>query len=296
MMDSLLTERLALRPFRQGDAAALFAAFDRDRAYLERWGGRIAATEAEVAAHIDAWATARERGQAFFYAVLLRGQLIGGVQIVVAESGAGDASSWIAEAHAGRGYATEALAALAYAAFLHRHVTRLEVACLAGNVAGLRVAEAIGFSLSTTDDRLVTGVLDERSLVGTPAGAGAVRLLSLQALWAAIESRFGAEVPVGLTPIVAAGEASVLLTARFAPIGSLSALELLHHNATLAVGAICILDGQYALRHVLPLATLDLRQALRAVELMEHEARRLAPAAAAAPMFGGVACFDSFAD
>lgn len=74
--------------------------------------------------------------------------LIGGISLSNVRRGAMQAATvgyWIGTMHAGRGYASQALAAAADYAFASLGLHRLEAACMPANAASLRVLEKQGF-------------------------------------------------------------------------------------------------------------------------------------------------------
>jgi RimJ/RimL family protein N-acetyltransferase len=279
------TPRLLLRTFRAADAGALAA--------LRRTDHQRVSAIGEVEADIDLWGEAFELGHAVVYGVFLDGRLIGDVELTIDEEGhTGDLGYWIAETDAGRGFATEAAAALARVAFRLGLVQRIDVRCTAGHAASIGVAEHLGCHFARRGDDELIGELDERSLVATAAGAQEVRAIDAhgepllagpsatqQATWrtlqAALAGRFGAHLPVEVTAIEAAGSLAVSFAAPIAGEHAFSPSEMLRHNALLGVGAVCLAEGKYMLRHVVPLAGMQVPVVLRQVEMMGNEARRL---------------------
>lgn len=92
-----------------------------------------------------------------------------------------------------------------------------------------------------------------------------------------------------LEPITAFGIPHVLITANVATTQILRAYDALLHNAQLAIGALCVQDGFYLLRVVLPIDGVDLAVIDRSLEFVAHEAARLrtkaTPKAAPAPYY-----------
>ncbi len=75
---------------------------------------------------------------------------------------------------------------------------------------------------------------------------------------------------------VAFGELFVVITSEVAAGDALAATEALHHNATLAIGALVLDDEErYVLRHGILAADLSRPVLDRALELVAHEAARL---------------------
>jgi hypothetical protein len=65
------------------------------------------------------------------------------------------------------------------------------------------------------------------------------------------------------------------ITAAVAPEAQLALHAALVHNATLAAGALCIVDGTYRLRFTSPLSMIEPATLSRLGELVAHEAARL---------------------
>lgn len=76
------------------------------------------------------------------------------------------------------------------------------------------------------------------------------------------------------------GEDAVMVLCDVAPVARLPMEQMLARNMTLGVGAIAILDGGYVVRHLQPLAGLDLSTFERTLTYVAHEAARLRESAA----------------
>jgi RimJ/RimL family protein N-acetyltransferase len=145
----LETERLLLRPFAAGDLDALLAIQSRDDVtrYLY-WDPRTAAEVREVLDRKVRSTAIVAEGDNLSLAAVLResGQLIGDCSLrwVSAEHRQAEIGFIFHPDHHGRGYATEAAAALLALAFenlrVHRVIGRLE----ARNTASARVLERLG--------------------------------------------------------------------------------------------------------------------------------------------------------
>ncbi|MGE0396394.1 MAG: hypothetical protein AB7T06_06720 [Kofleriaceae bacterium] len=72
-----------------------------------------------------------------------------------------------------------------------------------------------------------------------------------------------------------AGVPYVRITADVAREETLSPLDAVRHNMTLAVGALALDRERYVLRAVLPLDVLSLQALDRSLELLAHEAARI---------------------
>jgi hypothetical protein len=71
------------------------------------------------------------------------------------------------------------------------------------------------------------------------------------------------------------GELFVVITAEVDASDTLSPIDALRHNGTMAAGALVLDEDQYVLRHGLPAAELSSTALDRALELVAHEAARL---------------------
>lgn len=78
-----------------------------------------------------------------------------------------------------------------------------------------------------------------------------------------------------IEPVSAFGIPHVLITANVATPQILRAYDALLHNTQLAIGALCIHDGFYLLKVVLPIDGVDLAVIDRSLECIAHEASRL---------------------
>ncbi len=89
-----------------------------------------------------------ELGHAYPFFIFAGGRLVGGATLSNIRRGVAETGTvgyWIGHAHAGRGYATEAVRALAEHAFGALKLHRLEAACLPANIGSRRVLEKAGF-------------------------------------------------------------------------------------------------------------------------------------------------------
>ncbi len=151
---SLDTARLELRRWCADDAVELRALLDANDAHLRPWipfmeqePRSLAATRAwlgEIRAAFDA-------GTAWRYAIrtradAARGGLLVGETMLLARGGVDtvEAGYWLAAAHCGRGYATEATVPLLPLAFDRLARRRVVLKCDVRNVASQRVADRLG--------------------------------------------------------------------------------------------------------------------------------------------------------
>ncbi|WP_432573589.1 GNAT family N-acetyltransferase [Kineococcus sp. SYSU DK005] len=149
-MLELTTERLLLRAFTPGDVEAVHAyAGDPEVCRYTDWGPN---TPAQSQAFIDEVlaASAAEQPDSMTWAVTIAGaeagDVIGACSATVTshEHRRGVMGYVLARAHWGRGYATEAAAAVLGFAREELGLARVEATCRPGNVASQRVLTRIG--------------------------------------------------------------------------------------------------------------------------------------------------------
>ncbi len=143
-MTLLATARLTLRPL-AGTDAAVMAQLLAD--------GRVAAATSDIPhpfglaqarAFLD-WAEAETAlGRLLALAMEDGGQMVGAIGLHL-EDGPATVGYWVAPLLWGRGYASEALAAVLTHGFGPLGLPRIEADCLAGNAASARVLEKAGF-------------------------------------------------------------------------------------------------------------------------------------------------------
>ena len=143
---TLTTHRLVLRPFTVADAPEV------NRLVGDR---RIADTtlniphpydESMAVAWIGTHAEAAERGDSMPLAITAHdGSLVGAIALAISRAHQrAELGYWIGVPHWGRGYATEAAAAMVDYAFRTLGLRRVVAHCLSRNVASARVMEKIG--------------------------------------------------------------------------------------------------------------------------------------------------------
>ena len=145
MFAEIQTARLLLRPLRDTDAEALTAlAGNWD---VARMTARIPHPYPEGLAKrwIAEQAAARESGDAFAFAILLEGRLVGLVGLEHQDGGRFELGYWIGEPWWGQGFATEAAGAAVRFAFEALGADSLEAGWLFDNPASGRVLAKCGF-------------------------------------------------------------------------------------------------------------------------------------------------------
>ena len=145
------TPRLALRPWRADDAEALSEVFAASHAALERWtpwvldGSQPLDTLREK---LQRYADGFSAGVEWRYAMTARddGRIVGGASLHPRIGpGALEIGYWLATPETGRGFATEAAAALTAEAFAIREILRVEIRCDPANAASMRVPERLRY-------------------------------------------------------------------------------------------------------------------------------------------------------
>lgn len=174
----ILTPRLLLRPYTEADAEARRALLDANDAHLRPWipwmrnePMSLRATRALLREHAARFA-AREL---FRYVIELRdsGRMIGetGLYPRIGPD-ALEAGYLVDHRDGGRGYASEAAAAMVRVAFEVERVSRVELHCAPANAASIRVAEKLGFELweiRTGDSEDSAGRLQDMMIWVLPA-------------------------------------------------------------------------------------------------------------------------------
>ena len=154
----ILTPRLCLRCWNPQDAVLLKDAVDASLEHLSPWM-IWAQTETPLQDHIDRLRNVRSQfdlGQDFVYGIFsLEGdQVIGstGLHTRVGNN-AREIGYWIHVDHTGKGYATEAAAALTQVAFKVDGVDRVEIHCDPTNAASAAIPQKLGFIHEATLQR-----------------------------------------------------------------------------------------------------------------------------------------------
>ena len=142
------TERLELRPVTDGDIDRILEY--RNRADVTRW---LLRTEVDPEAFRAAWKAAADDPDDHSVAVVLDGRVIGTVSLTVADGMGQPGMPTGTEAelgyifdpdHGGRGYASEAVAAVVGRSFGSLGVRRITAGCFADNAASVRILEKLG--------------------------------------------------------------------------------------------------------------------------------------------------------
>lgn len=151
----LATARLLLEPVAARHAPGLWAAVEESRDALEQWmSWTPAATAARTREFCLGSEEAWDDGTGYHFAVVVDGRASGVVGLTLGqEPYLGQMGYWIHSAAAGRGYTTEAAAAVVRFGFTEVELRRIELRAGEGNGASRRVAEKLGFHR----DRLLPG-------------------------------------------------------------------------------------------------------------------------------------------
>lgn len=267
------TDRLFLRPIQPSDAEDVARVLRTSRDHLAPWiavpddppPGWIEARVAELA---DAFAA----GTRLLFTVRARdgGALVGCVGLTPEAAGELAISYWLAAEHTGRGYGREAIDALCRWACDARPVVRLHIRCAPDNVRSAQLARAAGFVRTAARG-------DVHVWTATPARlrAWAPLLGACLAAGETVATGDGGALRVDgrleLAVVEVGGEHQIVASADVATAAAFSAADCLRHNATLAIGALCVVDDRLRLRHVCPPGELT----PRGLALLLHEAARL---------------------
>lgn len=148
--NELRSERLVLRPYRAGDAEALFAAVEESRERLRRWLDWVDAFETPdharsyVSGAMHDWTRRREL---FFGVFDGAGRYLGNVGLhnIDWSLRSFEIGYWLRDGAEGRGFAQEAVRRLTRFAFEALAANRVEIRCDPRNVRSRRAAERLGF-------------------------------------------------------------------------------------------------------------------------------------------------------
>jgi RimJ/RimL family protein N-acetyltransferase len=174
--EQLRTERLWLRRWHPGDAAALLPVLEANAAYLLAWIPEHVGSPAplpQLEARLTGFSAAFEDGREWRYGVFSPDQatLIGEVSLFprnatgrrrAVESDRLEIGYWIRADWAGRGYATEAARAMVELSSTIPGMVRVEIRCDPRNLASAAVPRRLGFRLEAGEPEpgLMVWVLD----------------------------------------------------------------------------------------------------------------------------------------
>jgi RimJ/RimL family protein N-acetyltransferase len=150
------TARLLIRCWEPGDAPLLKAAIDSSLAELSQWmpwASSEPSPLASITERIDKFRRAFTEGRDWTYGLLDAGEsrVIGGAGLHPrTEPGRLEIGYWIRSSEAGKGYATEAAAALTARAFSLHGVDAVEIRCDPRNARSAAVPRRLGFRLEAT--------------------------------------------------------------------------------------------------------------------------------------------------
>jgi ribosomal-protein-alanine N-acetyltransferase len=147
------TERLTLREPQHSDFKQWADLRERSAAFLQPWEPTWAADHLTRRSFTNRvyWAQRSIANDSALPLFLIRRQdqtLLGALTLDNIRRGpaqAGTTGYWIGQAHARKGYMTEALRALVHHAFTQMDLSRIESACLPENVASRGVLESCGY-------------------------------------------------------------------------------------------------------------------------------------------------------
>jgi len=183
----LRTERLLLRPWRAGDAAALQPILEANWAHLGPWIPARVATPApvpELAARLSGFEAAFAADREWRYGMFSAGghEVLGEIglyprtattRVAYPDADRIELGYWLRSDCTGRGYVTEAAHALIDLASSLPRVRCIEVRCDARNAASAAVPRRLGFTLAAivedTDVRGVSSALTQIWTLVLPA-------------------------------------------------------------------------------------------------------------------------------
>jgi len=142
----LKTDRLALRPQQQGDAAALFAILGDHRA-MQFWNRPAIARLAVVEELVREQQAAMAQGLCRYWTVMRDGEAIGSVDLSLIRDGSAELGFLLRRDCWGAGLASEAVGVVVAHGFGALGLTRLAAAVQTENRAAARVLEKNGFAL-----------------------------------------------------------------------------------------------------------------------------------------------------
>lgn len=181
---SIRTERLLVRCFAPSDAPALKQAIDASLDHLLPWLPWAREEPQSVEAKAEALRVFRARfdlDRDWNYGVFLpdESELVGGLGLHARGQAreARELGYWIAKAHAGRGLASEAVAALVRVGFEIDGLERLEIHCDEENLRSAAIPRKLGFRHD--------GTLRERSARGDGTRGGRM-------IWSLLAAEFAA--------------------------------------------------------------------------------------------------------
>ncbi len=145
MITEIQTERLLLRPFRDTDAEAVTTLAGNRK--VARMTARIPHPYPDGSAQqwIAGQAAARKSGDAFRFAILFEGRLVGAIGLERQAPGRYELGYWIGEPWWGQGMATEAAGAAVRFAFETLGADTVEAGYLFDNPASGRILAKCGF-------------------------------------------------------------------------------------------------------------------------------------------------------
>lgn len=151
---SIRTPRMWLRPWEPGDAAGIGAMFEASREHLcpwIPWADAAPCTEAAAGPWIAERAERFAAGEDLRYGMLSGSRVLGEAMLSTRVGpGALEVGYLVSRLHVGRGYATEAAAALVRVGFELAGAERMELRCSPDNAPSIAIARRLGFRLDRT--------------------------------------------------------------------------------------------------------------------------------------------------
>lgn len=149
MFPLTIEEGLVVRPLEESDAEELYAAVDRNRAYLREWLPWVdGSTSAESTRdHIRQMRAQYEDHEAVGAGIWVDGRIAGaiGIHKINAANRFTSIGYWLDASQQGRGIMTKACRAMVTHAFREYGLNRVEIRCGTGNVRSCAIPERLGF-------------------------------------------------------------------------------------------------------------------------------------------------------
>jgi RimJ/RimL family protein N-acetyltransferase len=167
----IVTPRLVLRCWEPADAPALVALIGRNLEFFREWLPWAQEEPVPLSAklrEVRKWRAEFDLDWLWGYAVLGAddGELMGGAIIARSSADAIETGGWLGREFNGRGFHTEASAALTRAAFEVLGAPRVQVTCLTTNAAVIAVRRKLGFTHEGTVRHLADGERQDEMLWG----------------------------------------------------------------------------------------------------------------------------------
>ncbi|MBI4311604.1 MAG: GNAT family N-acetyltransferase [Chloroflexi bacterium] len=151
-MDAIrIDQDLTLRQPVAGDAAALFALVEGNRAHLRQWLPWVDSvrTLEDEERHVERMLAPDAESRELTFLVEYKGRVVGtiGLRGLTSASKAGEIGYWLAEDAQGKGIMTRSCEALLDYAFSRRGMHRMQIRAATGNARSRAIPDRLGFIL-----------------------------------------------------------------------------------------------------------------------------------------------------